>query len=117
MSQKAPSFLLLDWMLILLNGLALIIFMPGYLRMWLTQPVFIQLKRRSTVFIQRKISGISYINIKPTRGLDISIGESIVYADQLEILYLIPITFFRLADHYLSRQAIQQAVMHNSFLM
>jgi hypothetical protein len=36
--------------------------------------------------------------------LDISIGESIVYADKLEILYLIPITFFRIADHYLSRQ-------------
>jgi len=40
----------------------------------------------------------------PTKGLDISIGESIVYADELEFLYLIPVMFFRLADHYLSRQ-------------
>ena len=44
------------------------------------------------------------LTLKPTRGLDISIGESIIYADKLEILYLIPITFFRIADHYLSRQ-------------
>jgi len=40
----------------------------------------------------------------PTTGLDFSIGESIVYADELEFLYLIPVMFFRLVDHYLSRQ-------------
>ena len=44
------------------------------------------------------------LTIKPTKGLDIALGESIIYSDRLEILYLIPITFFRLADHYLSRQ-------------
>jgi hypothetical protein len=44
------------------------------------------------------------LTVKPAKGLDISIGESIIYADKLEILYLIPITFFRIADHYLSRQ-------------
>ncbi len=32
------------------------------------------------------------------------LGESIIYSDELEYLYLVPITFFRLADHYLSRQ-------------
>lgn len=41
---------------------------------------------------------------RPTMGLDISIGESIIYGDKLEFLYLIPVTFFRLADHYLSSQ-------------
>jgi hypothetical protein len=44
------------------------------------------------------------LTLKPTKGLDISLGESVIYADRLEFLYLIPITFFRLADHYLSRQ-------------
>jgi len=34
--------------------------------------------------------------------LDISLGESIIYSDRLEISYLMPFMFFRLADHYLS---------------
>lgn len=42
--------------------------------------------------------------ITPTKGLDLSFGESIIYDDQLEFLYLIPIMFFRVADHHLSRQ-------------
>lgn len=45
------------------------------------------------------------LTIRPTRGLDISLGESIIYSDELEAFYLIPITFFRLADHYLSKQS------------
>lgn len=43
------------------------------------------------------------ITVTPTEGLDLSLGESIVYSDKLEIPYLIPIMFFRLADHYLSK--------------
>lgn len=42
------------------------------------------------------------VTITPKRGLDIALGESIVYSDQLEIAYLMPLMFFRLADHYLS---------------
>jgi hypothetical protein len=37
------------------------------------------------------------------KGLRFSIGESIVYSDKIEVLYLMPFMFFRLADHYLSR--------------
>jgi hypothetical protein len=44
------------------------------------------------------------LTLRPLKGLDVSLGESIVYSDELEILYLIPVMFFRLADHYLSRQ-------------
>ena len=42
------------------------------------------------------------LTVTPAEGLDISLGESIVYSDRLEISYLIPFMFFRLADHYLS---------------
>ncbi len=42
------------------------------------------------------------VTITPKRGLDIALGESIIYSDQLEIAYLMPLMFFRLADHYLS---------------
>ncbi len=38
-------------------------------------------------------------------GLDISLGESIVYSDKTpQLIYLIPIMFFRAADHYNRQQ-------------
>lgn len=54
-------------------------------------------------FIDKFIATHSLI-ITPVSGLDLSVGESIVYDDELELLYLMPIMFFRLADHQLSRQ-------------
>jgi hypothetical protein len=43
------------------------------------------------------------ITLFPLKGLNISLGESIVYSDKIQVLYLMPFMFFRLADHYLSR--------------
>jgi hypothetical protein len=43
------------------------------------------------------------ISFYPTENLSISLGESIVYSDKLEYIYLIPVMFFRLADHYLAK--------------
>ncbi len=54
-------------------------------------------------FIDKFIATHSLI-ITPVSGLDLSIGESIIYDEELEFLYLMPIMFFRLADHQLSRQ-------------
>ena len=54
-------------------------------------------------FIDKFIATHSLI-ITPISGLDFSVGESIIYDDELEFLYLIPIMFFRLADHQLSNQ-------------
>ena len=42
------------------------------------------------------------ITLYPISGLSLSFGESIIYSDRLEISYLMPLMFFRLADHYLS---------------
>ena len=36
------------------------------------------------------------------QDISLSIGESIVYSENVEPIYLIPVMFFRLADHYLS---------------
>ena len=41
-------------------------------------------------------------NIFPIDGVTVSLGESIVYSDRLELAYLMPIMFYRLADHFLS---------------
>lgn len=54
-------------------------------------------------FIDKFIATHSLI-ITPVSGLDLSVGESIIYDDELELLYLMPIMFFRLADHQLSNQ-------------
>ena len=43
------------------------------------------------------------VRITPIKGLDLSLGESIVYADNLKFIYLIPIMFFDLADEYTGR--------------
>jgi len=36
-------------------------------------------------------------------GIDFSMGESVIYADDLQLAYFIPIMFFDLADEYLSK--------------
>lgn len=106
MSQKAPSFPLIR---LDVNPIEWLSF--NYFHAWLSSDVvdttsFYTTENGDQRFLFREKYLASHtLTIKPTRGLDISIGESIVYADQLEFLYLIPITFFRLADHYLSRQA------------
>lgn len=54
-------------------------------------------------FIDKFIATHS-LTVTPITGLDLAIGESIIYDDEIEFLYLMPIMFFRLADHQLSRQ-------------
>ena len=106
LSQKAPSFPLfrldinpVDWLSF------------NYFHAWLSSDVIDTTSLYTTAtgdhrfLFREKYIASHTLTIKPTMGLDISIGESIIYADRLEFLYLIPITFFRLADHYLSRQA------------
>jgi hypothetical protein len=42
------------------------------------------------------------LSITPWQYLNFSIGESVIYSDKFEPIYLIPFTFFRFADHYLT---------------
>ncbi len=44
------------------------------------------------------------ISFYPLENLSLSLGESMVYSDKIEYLYLIPVMFFRLADHYLAKK-------------
>ncbi len=43
------------------------------------------------------------VKITPFKGLDFSFGESVIYSDNLQFAYLIPIMFFDLVDEYLNR--------------
>lgn len=46
------------------------------------------------------------LTITPIKGLDISIGESMVYGDKLDFAYLVPINFFKVYDQYNSNYNI-----------
>jgi hypothetical protein len=105
LSQKAPSFPLIRLDISPVNWLSF-----NYFHAWLSSDVVDTTSLYPTAIgdqrflFREKYLASHTLTIKPTKGLDISVGESIIYADRLEILYLIPVTFFRLADHYLSRQ-------------
>ena len=46
------------------------------------------------------------LNFFPTKGLSLSIGESIIYSDRIDAGYLIPLMFFKAYDQYSSRYRI-----------
>ncbi len=105
MSQKAPSFPLIR---LDINPVKWLSF--NYFHAWLNSDV---IDSSSFYYTEQGDLRYSYRNkflashtltIRPTTGLDLALGESIIYSDELEFLYLIPVTFFRLADHYLSEQ-------------
>jgi len=104
-SQKPPSFPLIRLDIHPIDWLSF-----NYFHAWLASDVIDTTSFYTTAtgdkrfLFREKYLASHTLTIKPTTGLDISIGESIIYSDRLEFLYLIPITFFRLADHYLSRQ-------------
>lgn len=105
LSQKPPSygFIRLD-----INPVSWLKF--NYMHGWLSSDI-----PDSNSFFYNKAGTISFsfkdkfiathsLTITPLTGLDLAVGESIIYDDKLEFLYLIPIMFFRLADHQLSNQ-------------
>jgi len=53
------------------------------------------------VIYRKKFFASHTVTIK-YKGLSLSAGESMVYGDEIKALYLLPVMFFRLADHYYS---------------
>ena len=104
LSDKAPSFPFVRLDIYPVPWLRF-----NYFHGWLTSNV-IDSSNIYTTSVEG-ISRLSYrdkfiashtLTITPLDGLDISLGESIIYSDKLQISYLIPLMFFKLADHYLS---------------
>jgi hypothetical protein len=58
------------------------------------------------IFIPKFFSTHSVL-IKPMKGLDISIGESVIYSDRLDVGYLIPIMFYKVYDNIANNSHIQ----------
>ena len=46
-----------------------------------------------------KFYAIHFVEVRPMKGLSVHLGESIVYTDQLEPAYLMPLTFFKAYDN------------------
>jgi len=105
LSKKAPSFPFIRLDIYPIDWLGF-----NYFHGWLSSDVvdsssFYYINTGSQSFSFRKKFIASHtLFIRPTKGLKLSIGESIIYSDELEFIYLIPVMFFRLADHYLSQQ-------------
>lgn len=53
---------------------------------------------------------------KPVKGLDIAVGESIVYSDQLDIGFLIPLNFFKIYDNNRSNYVLNAGSNGQFFL-
>lgn len=60
---------------------------------------------RSVIYVPKFMASHS-ITITPTKGLDFSLGESIIYSDHLNIGYLIPVMFFKVYDNLASNNNI-----------
>ncbi len=58
------------------------------------------------VFVNKYMASHS-IDFKLKKGVHLSMGESIIYNDQLQIGYLLPIMFFKAYDNIVNRSAIQ----------
>ncbi|MCH7827270.1 MAG: hypothetical protein IIC75_04745, partial [Bacteroidetes bacterium] len=104
LSQKAPSF---PFIRLDIHPTSWLCF--NYIHGWLNSDVIDsneiyaskRIGQNRTLFRDKYLASHTLI-ITPVKGLDISLGESIVYSDRLEISYLMPLMFFRLADHFLS---------------
>jgi hypothetical protein len=104
LSQKAPSFPFIrldinpvDW------------FSFNYIHAWLSSDIIDSSNAYVTTFgtsrlkFRNKYLAAHSLSLKPLKGLTVSLGESVIYSDRLEYIYLIPVMFFKMADHYLSR--------------
>ena len=58
------------------------------------------------VFIKKYMASHS-IDIRLKKGLHLSVGESIIYNDQLQLGYLLPIMFFKAYDNMINKGIIQ----------
>ncbi len=101
LSDKAPSF---PYIRIDVNPISWLKF--HYFHAWLASDVIdsVNFEEGLRTIYRNKYFAWHSIVVTPVKGLDLSIGESVVYADRIEPVYLIPVMFFFLADDFLSNR-------------
>ncbi|HVO73323.1 MAG TPA: hypothetical protein VMT35_04825 [Ignavibacteriaceae bacterium] len=99
LSDKAPSF---PFLMLQIKPAGWINFI--YFHGWLSSNVLdsAQIAEYKRDIYRAKYFAWHALNVKPLKGLDLSIGESIIYSDKIEVAYLMPFMFFFLADDYIN---------------
>jgi hypothetical protein len=101
LSNKAPSF---PYIRLDLQPVSWLKF--HYFHAWLASDVIDSLNFNAgyrNIYRNKFLAWHSLV-VTPAKGFDISLGESVVYADQVEPIYLMPFMFYFLADDYLSNR-------------
>ena len=62
-----------------------------------------QVEDRNSISDVPKFMAFHTLSFYPSDNFSFTLGESIVYSETIQPVYLIPVMFFRVADHYLSR--------------
>ena len=106
LSDKAPSFPLVRLDIKPVKWLSFI-----YFHGWLKSNIpdsstyrYTSVEGRESISDINKFIASHMLSFYIAEDISLSIGESIVYSGSVEPIYLIPIMFFRLADHYLSSE-------------
>jgi hypothetical protein len=106
LSDKAPSFPMIKLELAPTDWLRFV-----YIHGWLYSGIMDSSSFRYGVVPGRdtyqqiqKYFAAHMVSVDLKNNLTLSLGESIIYSDKLELYYLIPIMFFRIADQNLQRK-------------
>ena len=118
LSSKAPSFPYIRLDITPTNWISF-----NYFHAWLESDVIDSTGIYSTnatetniIEYRNKYFASHTLTLRPLFGLSLSIGESVIYSDQLEFLYLFPLSFFRIADQYYSNQNKNAGAQTNFFI-
>ena len=101
LSNKAPSF---PFVRLHLKPIKWIHFY--YYHAWLSSDIIDSLmlsENRRDIYINKFLAWHA-ISFTPFEGFDLSIGESVVYSDKIEPLYLMPFMVFYMADQFISNR-------------
>ncbi len=104
LSSKAPSFPFIRFDFQPVNWVKFI-YVHGWLKSNIPDSSSIRqtlVEGRESISPVPKFIASHLLSFYPNDDLSISLGESVVYSGDLQPIYLIPVMFFRLADHYLS---------------
>ena len=114
LSNKAPSF---PFILLKIKPAKWINFI--YFHAWLSSDIIdsVQVAEYKRDIFRSKYFAWHELAVTPWEGLNISIGESIIYSDKLEISYLIPFMFFYVADDYISNRIDKPGDANSQFFL
>ena len=102
LSEKAPSFPFIKLNVYPVSWIDFTYFL-GVLNSGVIDSSTIRINKnpsRIHVELVEKYMAAHILTVRPYPNFNISLGESVIYSDRFQPIYLIPFLFFRLVDHY-----------------